>query len=590
MNEKQPIAKILIVDDVEVNLIAIEDTLSDMPAEIFRADSGEAALKLITQHEFAVVLLDVQMPGMDGFETAEYMRKYKYTETVPIIFVTAINKEKVHLFKGYQSGAVDYLFKPLDPQVLRAKIKIFLDIYYQKTQRLVSALAELEQTKVELERRNEELELVASKDALTNLPNRSEFEAELSRTLSFCARYKESFAVLFIDLDNFKTVNDAYGHMVGDSLLKVLAVRFVSQLRREDFLARLGGDEFGVILTKINRFEDAGRVARNLQNIFKGNLMVMDNDISVTCSIGIACYPFAGKTTDDLVKHADIAMYRAKEQGKNGFEYFSESLSKEYCRRMAIEKSLTHAIEKNEFYLAYQTIYDLKSGKPYGVETLIRWQNDELGFVSPDEFIPIAEDVGQIHEIGLWVISNACQQFERWHNAGMHPINYSINLSPKQLFKSNLFAFMNESIAKYKIPPECVELELTETAIMGRDEMSEDIVHAFDQIGIRVNIDDFGTGYSSLVRLRYLPINALKVDKSFVRDILVDRNDAIIVKAILSLARSLGLKTIAEGIESQQQLNFLLEHGCDFGQGYFLAKPLGSDEILNIFLEAQKNE
>lgn len=576
-------AKILIVDDVVANLVAIEDTISNLDADIYRAESGFKALELVIEHEFALVLLDVQMPGMDGFETAQLMRQNKYSETVPIIFVTAMNKEKVHLFKGYESGAVDYLFKPLEPTILKSKVQIFLNIFYQKTQKLIHALDELQIIRMELEKNNAELRIISTQDSLTSLPNRLLFTQELDRTISFSKRYKERFAVLFFDIDNFKSINDNYGHLVGDKLLQEVSIRLKTYLRLEDFIARLGGDEFAIILSKISRFEDAGNVSSKICAGLALPFKIDENELSVTCSVGIGCYPFAGETQESLMKHADIAMYRAKEKGKNTFEYFSPSLSKEYERRSSIEKALQHGLERNEFTLVYQVIYDLNNNSPYGVETLIRWNSDALGEVSPAEFIPIAEDLGLIQPIGLWIIEKACEQFKLWHDEGMPYISYAINLSPKQLLKKDIFEHTQKVMQKNKIPPGNLELELTETAIMEESDVSENLLKRFNDIGIRINIDDFGTGYSSLIRLRYLPIHALKIDKSFVKDIFTDKNDAIIVKTILSLANSLGLKSIAEGIETKEQLEFLTENGCVYGQGYYLCRPVGADAVKNIF-------
>ncbi len=578
-------AKVLIVDDIEANRIAMEDTLSDMDADLYLAGSGLEALELITAHQFALILLDVQMPEMDGFETAELMRKNKHTEAIPIVFITAINKEKIHLFKGYEAGAVDYLFKPVDPYILKSKIKFFLDIFYQKTQKLMFALDELQSAKEELEKNNERLQKAAMEDSLTSLPNRYQFEIELSRTLAFSDRYSIKFVIMMIDLDNFKTINDTAGHMVGDKLLQLVSSKLRVQVREEDFVARLGGDEFAIILTKVSNYDDAGRIANNICLSLQEPMQIDDSLLRISSSVGVACFPFAGNTAEELLRHADIAMYRATKNGKNTFEYFSKALSLEYARRTAIESALRGAIENEEFCLVFQIIYDLTTKKPYGVETLIRWRSPELGEVSPEEFIPISEDIGLIDVIGRWVIEKACKCFSKWHDSGVPYVSYAINISPRQLLKKDMFDFTQKIMQRENIPPGKVELELTETALMEKSGVAEALLDKFDQVGVRINIDDFGTGYSSLIRLRNLSIHALKIDRSFVSDILLDKSDAIIVKAILSLASSLGLKTIAEGIEDKQQLDFLCKHGCSYGQGYYLEKPLTADEVQAILLE-----
>jgi diguanylate cyclase (GGDEF)-like protein len=586
---EQASAKILIVDDQERNLIAFERVLNGLEAEIIKANSGEQALQLVMEHEVAVVLLDVQMPGMDGFETAELMRKNHYTETIPIIFVTAINKEKVHVFTGYKMGAVDYLFKPVDPYVLQSKVQIFLDIYYQKTQRLVTAFRELQAARSELERSNKELAKLALHDALTDLPNRRQFEEELSRCVSYADRYNIEFAVLFLDLDNFKSINDNYGHAVGDDLLKLAGTKILSKLRQEDFLARLGGDEFAIILTRLKSHDNAGKVAESIVNLFKNEQSIEGNKFYVTTSIGIACYPFAGENRESLIKNADIAMYRAKAMGKNTYQYFSEQLNKEYTHRATVETALRQALSSQEFHMVYQVVYELATQKPVGVEALIRWHHPKLGDVSPVEFIPISEEVGIIQQIGAWIMQTACQQFADWCELGFNDIDYAINLSPRQLQQADLVEETKHVLSRYKINPKSLVLELTETAIMANMGEAEDMLKELHQMGIRISIDDFGTGYSSLIRLRHLPISALKIDRSFIRDVLSDKNDAIIVKAILSLANSLGLKAIAEGIETKEQLQFLIDNGCSYGQGFYLSKPVSADEVTNIFNKVKKN-
>ncbi len=586
-SEIKDLAKVLIVDDNEKNLVALEKTLEDLPCKIYRSMSGEEALRLITEHEFAVILLDVQMPGMDGFETAELMRKNRYTETIPIIFVTAISKDKVHVFKGYKTGAVDYLFKPIEPFLLQSKVQIFLDIYYQKTQRLMTLLRELQSVRLRLESNNRELEKIASHDALTELPNRRQFEEELDRCIGYAKRYDTKFAVLFIDVDNFKSINDGFGHAVGDSALKLVSAKIYTELRQEDFFARLGGDEFAIVLTHLKDYESAGKVADNIRRLFQSKQTIDDNDIYVTISIGIACFPYAGDCRNELIQNADIAMYRAKQDGKNTNMYYSKELSEGYKQRTAVEKDLQKALSDNQFYMVYQPIYDLKTRKPVGVEALIRWQHPQLGDISPVDFIPVSEEMGLIQQIGMWIISTSCKQFSHWCKQGYNDFLYSINLSPKQLQQPELVRFTKEAMEGLEIKPESLAFELTETMIMQKTTDSESMLKQLHDMGIKICIDDFGTGYSSLVRLRHMPLYALKVDKSFVQDIIEDRSDEIIVKTILSLSNSLGLKSIAEGIETEEQLTFLIDNGCQFGQGFYFSKPCSPDKIEQIFKGAR---
>ncbi|MDF1796763.1 MAG: EAL domain-containing protein [Coxiellaceae bacterium] len=588
--ETNEMAKILIVDDDEKNLLALEKVLEDLPADIVKANSGDQALRLVTEHEFAVVLLDVQMPGMDGFETAELMRKNKYTETIPIIFVTALNKEKIHVFKGYQSGAVDYLFKPVEPFLIQSKVKIFLDIFYQKSQRLVSLLRELQTVKLNLEKNNRQLAKIASHDSLTDLPNRRQFEDELNRCIAFAERYDEKFALLFIDVDNFKTINDTYGHVMGDGILKLIGAKILSELQQGDFFARIGGDEFAIILTHLKNYEHAGAVAENIRKLFQSRHFIDETNVSVTLSIGIACYPYAGGSYTELIKNADIAMYRAKSSGKNTNRYYSEKLSEDFKQKASVEKNLQQALANNEFYMVYQPIYDLSACQPVGVEALVRWSHPELGDVSPVEFIPVSEEMGLIQQIGKWIIQTAFKQFSKLYQQGYTKYNYAINLSPKQLQQPELAQYTMDALNEYQLDPTCITFELTEAMVMQDNLDAESMISQLHDMGINISIDDFGTGYSSLTRLRHLPIQKIKIDKTFIGDIGIDKSDDVIVKTILSLAHSLDLKAVAEGIETKEQLQFLRDNNCQYGQGYFFSAPISGGDITALLNQGKKHE
>jgi diguanylate cyclase (GGDEF)-like protein len=491
----------------------------------------------------------------------------------------------MHVFKGYQVGAVDYLFKPIDPYLLQAKVQIFLDIYYHKTQRLVALLHELQQVRLELEKNNKELEALASKDGLTQLPNRREFDEELKRCLNYAVRYESKFALLFIDIDNFKIVNDDYGHLVGDALLKIVSSKVLANLRQADFLARYGGDEFALILTRLEKYEDAGKVADAIKEIFQKPQIIEGQEVNVTTSIGIACYPLAGETEKQLVKNADIAMYRAKSKGKNTHQYFNEKINEEYSRRAIVEKALHTALENDEFYLVYQPIYNLLNKTVVGVEALLRWNHEKLGEVSPDDFIQLAEESGLMQEIGLWVVKHASQQFYEWYRQGLSDLDFSINMSVKQLQQESLIEKIDSLFAEMDSSFPGITFELDEAAIMQSASGVERALSQLNQMGVRISVDDFGTGYSSLTRLRHLPIHALKIDRSFVNNVLLDLNDAAIAKAILSLANSFGFKAIAEGIETKEQLDFLIKNHCHYGQGFYFGKPRVAKEVGEVLIK-----
>lgn len=584
--------KILLVDDRAENILALKKLLTIFDIEIFTANEGNDALSLMLQNEFFAVLLDVQMPGMDGFEVAELMKENETLSHYPIIFVTAISKEDKYVNKAHKLGAVDYLFKPIDPVILESKISVFLDQYKQRLE-MSHVMAELKIMQAELEKSNNELKKLAHFDNLTRLPNRSQFEKNIRQTISRSKRNEQMFGVFFLDLDNFKTINDSLGHQIGDLLLQHVAKRITFCLREEDtvsrtgesnLIARLGGDEFAVVLQDIRSAHDAGTIAERLINDVNSITMLEGHEVNVGVSLGIACYPTSGTTPEQLIKHADIAMYRAKEKGRNNYQFYSTELNVVHERRQLFEGQLRSALEKDEFTLLYQPIINMKSEKCIGVEALIRWHNSELGFVSPMEFIEVAEDLRLIGPIGDWVMKTACQQLNQWLTQGYDVKKFSINLSTRQLLNKELPRLVAEQLKQYSIPEQLLELEITETAIMDDVDATEVILKQLSDIGCRLSIDDFGTGYSSLSRLKTLPINTLKIDQSFVRDLLDDDDDATIVKSIIALAKGLGLDIVAEGIENKEQLEFLQANGCHMGQGYYFAKPSDPsviEEMLN---------
>src|SRR3990167_4948462 len=349
-----PIAKILIVDDTPKNLTSIKNLLTPLNVKVITANSQEKVLALNIKYHFALVLLNAQMSKLNSFKIAALLRKHNKTQNIPIIFITTLNKKNVRVFKGYEKGAVDYLFKPINPHLLRNKIQIFLDIHHQKTKQLENILKELEKTKSKLEQSNQELKHLAHHDILTQLPNRLQFDAEIKRVIAHTKRHQHIFALLFLDLDNFKYVNDKFGHDVGDLLLKSVAKRLKACLREEDFIARMGGDEFAILLNEIKHYHDAGIVANKINKAFKPSHIIHDNEIHITASIGISCYPIAGKNATTLIKNADIAMYQVKKSGCNNYQYFTKKLHEEHNQRFAIENALQHALEKNQFSLFYQ--------------------------------------------------------------------------------------------------------------------------------------------------------------------------------------------------------------------------------------------
>ncbi len=392
MNDSDKI-KILIVDDRPENVFALGKALRDPDLHIFEATSGTEALTLTLDHDFALILMDVQMPEMDGFETAELLRGTKKTKNIPIIFVTAFNKEEIYVFKGYDAGAVDYLFKPVNLDILVNKVRVFVDLYRQK--------------KI-IEKQASSLEKLAFYDHLTKLPNRTLFFDRFKQALAKAKRTKSLVALLSIDLDRFKKVNDTLGHDVGDLLLKEVAQRFTSLLRSSDTIARMGGDEFTAILNDISNIHNVSTVVQKAIDLISKPFHLKDFTCSVGASIGIALFPSDADNIDQLTKNADIAMYHAKSKGKNNFQFYRTELNTNTVERLSFENDLHKAIENEEFVLHYQPIYSNDSKKITGMEALIRWNHPSRGFLVPGDFIPLAEETGYIKEIGQWVTRQAC--------------------------------------------------------------------------------------------------------------------------------------------------------------------------------------
>ena len=421
---------------------------------------------------------------------------------------------------------------------------------------------------------------LANFDNLTGLPNRAHLDEYLKDMLSLAKRNHENITLMFIDLDHFKDINDSLGHSIGDTLLIEAASRFQMQLREEDIVARLGGDEFIVLLPSTS-MSGAEQVAQKLLDIFKNPFKIDGHDLSVSASIGIALYPEDGNDFETLSRNADIAMYRAKQEGRNGYCFFTSQMQEISLRNLEMNNALRHALQRQEFQLHYQPQISTFDGKIIGVEALIRWNNPELGNVSPSEFIPIAEENGMILSIGEWVLQTAIQQAKKWLEEGGTPVIMAVNLSAIQFRHLSLPTMVSRMLDEVKLPPEYLELELTEGVAMVDPKKAITIMNDLHERGIRMSIDDFGTGYSSLSYLKKFKIYKLKIDQSFVRDISIDDEDKAIVSAIISMAKSLGLQTIAEGVETIGQLEYLREQGCDEIQGYYFSKPLSAKEFEN---------
>lgn len=423
-------------------------------------------------------------------------------------------------------------------------------------------------------------------DLLTRLPNRALLRDRLSLAISHAKRANEMLAVMFLDLDRFKNINDSLGHIIGDELLQQVSTRLKSCLREGDTLARFGGDEFTLMLPKIgNNKSDASKVAEKINRILKEPFFIENNELYISASIGISLYPQDGKSMDALIKNADIAMYHVKGQGKNGYQFFSDEMNTPYFKSLSLDTGIHNALEFNEFNLLYQPQINVKSGEIIGVEALLRWDNPEHGHIMPDEFIPFAEETGLIIEIDNWVIDNALSQIGRWIEKGLPEIRMSINVSARHLGEADFVEKIISALNKFDVPGRCLEIEITENAIMDDIDGVIKKLKQLNALGISIAIDDFGTGYSSLTYLHKLPIHTLKIDRTFLQDDRFVSNDHTIVNTIVAMAKGLNLNVIAEGIESQRQLDYLREIECNEAQGFLFGKPLDAITVSKMLID-----
>ncbi len=435
-----------------------------------------------------------------------------------------------------------------------------------------------------------EIRRLAYYDPLTGLPNRLLFTEQLQRSLLHCERHGKRLAIMFIDLDNFKRVNDTLGHTCGDELLRTAGGRLAASLRAYDSLtrnagegehaiARLGGDEFIVMVSDIDRAVDVAAIAQRLVKTLEQPLVLQGTEVFVGGSIGVAIYPDDGRDIDTLLKNADTAMYRAKEAGRGAFQFYDASMNARALDRLLMETRLRRALERQEFVLHYQPRVDVPSGRVVGAEALIRWQHPEQGLLPPADFIPLVEDVGLVIPIGEWAIDVACRQSAAWAAAGLGHIPVAVNLASTHLRERALPALVARAIKDHGLPPNCLEIEVTESILLADSAVSGEIADELDRMGVKLSIDDFGTGYSSLSYLKRLPIASLKIDRSFVRDLVTDPDDEAIVSAIIALAHSLKLKVVAEGVETEAQLAMLRARRCDEYQGYLTSRPVDAVEF-----------
>ncbi len=522
---------------------------------------GEA-LERLDRSVLDIILLDLSLPDSSGLETVDQVRMA--APRTPVVVLSGQDDEETAL-QALQSGVEDYLVKGRGDGELIAR-----SIRYA-----------IERKKAE-EKFQEELAYLAQYDPLTGLANRTLFQDRLEQALARAQRDGDMVALMFLDLDRFKAVNDTLGHAGGDALLREVAKRIEGRVRESDTVARLGGDEFAIILEALSDARDAALVGRGILDVLLEPLVLDGHEIPVAASLGIAVWPLSGR--DRLLKDADAAMYRAKKQGGNNHQFYTEEMNVQASAHLALERDLRRALDREEFLLYYQPQVQLATGKIVGAEALLRWRHPDRGLVSPAEFIPVLENTGYIVKVGKWVLRTACRQGKAWQDSGLAPLRMAVNLSARQFGQGDLIGTIAGILKETGLDSHHLELEITESLLMEDVHANSQVLNELKTavVGTRVSMDDFGTGYSSLYRLKTFPIDRLKIDQSFVRDLPTDPDDKAITTAIIRLAHDLRLKVIIEGVETEEQLACLRERGCDEAQGYYFSRPLPPDEFAEL--------
>lgn len=552
----EELAQVLVVDDDRSTRSALRHTLQRDGFRVEEAADGAQALMMLKRSQPDVILMDAVMPVMDGFTACAKIQELPNGRAIPVLMITGL-EDNLSVERAFAAGASDYIPKPIHFAVLS-----------QRVRRIIEA-----------NRAEKRIRHLAYNDLLTGLPNRTLFFDLLSKSLEIAESKSGILAVLFLDLDRFKYVNDNLGHDVGDRLLVAVAHRVRRSVRNVDCVARLGGDEFTVVLDELDGPAAAAAAAQNICRVLAAPFQIDGHDIFVTSSVGIAMYPNDGTDVSTLVKHADTAMYRAK-KNNSGFQFFEASMEHSISEHVRMESDLRRALENEELDVFYQPQARLDTGEIIGMEALVRWHHPIRGVVSPVEFIPLAEETGLIRPLGDWVLRTACTQLKRWMDMPDMPrLRIAVNLSVKQLLQSDFASTVENVLANTGLPPHFLELEITESTLMENAVDTLEALHRLRNLGVRLSIDDFGTGYSSLSYLKRFPVDIIKIDRSFVRDTPNDADDAAIVTGIIALAHSLRLEVVAEGVETEAQLTFLRDQNCDILQGYYLSKPIPAEKF-----------
>ncbi|NVD97801.1 EAL domain-containing protein [Massilia sp. BJB1822] len=557
------LAHVLVVDDDRSTRTTLRYILQRDGFRVEEAADGAEALAMLKRCQPDVILMDAVMPVMDGFTACARMQEIPGASAIPVLMITAL-QDNSSVERAFAAGASDYIPKPIHYAVLS-----------QRVRRIIEA-----------NRAEKRIRHLAYNDLLTGLPNRTLFFELLAQGIEEAAKREHQLAVLFMDLDRFKYVNDNLGHDVGDRLLVAVAQRVRHSVRNVDTVARLGGDEFTVVLGELEGPAAAAAAAHNICRVLATPFQIDGHDIFVTSSVGIAIYPHDGKDVATLVKHADSAMYRAKKTN-TGFKFYEASMEQSISEHVRMESDLRRAMEQQQLEVFYQPQAMLENGHIVGMEALVRWRHPTRGMVPPSEFIPLAEETGLINPLGEWVLHTACAQLKAWMDDGLPPLRVAVNISARQLLQKDFADSVEAALNTTGLAPQYLELEITETTLMENAQETLQALHQLRNLGVRLSIDDFGTGYSSLSYLKRFPVDIIKIDRSFVRDVPHDTDDAAIVTAIIALAHSLRLEVVAEGVETEAQLRFLRSRQCDLLQGYHLSPAVPADEFARLVRERE---
>ncbi len=553
---------VLLVEDNPGDARLVEIMLNEVqqnPVVLHHVSTLAAAQNYLQSSNSDLVLLDLSLPDGSGLDSINKIQLIN--NSLAIIILTGLN-DQAFAIKTMQHGAQDYLVKGQgDGHLMLRAINYALE-------------------RKQIEQR---LTLLAHFDSLTGLANREYFNLTMARTLAQAKRKNQKLGVMFLDLDYFKEINDTLGHLVGDKLLVSIAERLKSCVRSVDFIARLGGDEFVIILDDIQSPKATMNIADKILATLSKSVEIDHHEVFISCSIGITFFPDDASNVNDLLKHADVAMYKAKSKGRNNFQFFTPELNAEVIQVMEIKNDLRGAVRRDELLLYYQPKINLLEDKIVSAEALLRWQHPTRGIVSPDQFIPIAEQSGLIIEIGQWVITEAIKQSKKWQKSLSPDFGMAINLSVKQFQESGLIEFIEAQLSQFAVDASTIELEITESLLMEKSQQEQEILSGLSQKGFKISMDDFGTGYSSLSYLKRFTIDILKIDRSFIGDVISDPDAAEIVKAIIAMAHALKLTVVAEGVETKQQMDFLKQLNCNEIQGYLISKPIPALEFEQLF-------